>query len=104
MDGVFCHCKLCFEFLYVELIGEWFITVDHSCCENLEYKDFRNSPFLCEVTLKKNRRIGDKLCGTACEQDPFSEGLEVVKSITGSFQNFDPVVVALTDTVMPDDY
>lgn len=39
------------------------------------------------------------MCGTACEQDSFSQGLEVVKSITGSFQDFDPVVVALTDTV-----
>ena len=36
MDGVFCHCKLCFEFLDVELIGKGginmfkMITVDHS--------------------------------------------------------------------------
>ena len=31
VDGVFCHCKLCFEFFNIELIGKWFITVDHNC-------------------------------------------------------------------------
>lgn len=43
--------------------------------------------------------LGDKLCGTACEQDTFSERFEIVKPVACSFQNFDPVVVALTDTV-----
>ena len=49
--------------------------------------------------MKKYRWIGDKLCETACEQDPFPERFEVVKSVACSFQDFDPVVVALTDTV-----
>lgn len=55
--------------------------------------------FLCAVTLKKYRRIGDKLCGTACEQDAFSERFEVMKPVACSFQDFDPVVVALADAV-----
>lgn len=49
--------------------------------------------------MKKYRWIGDKLCETACEQDPFPERFEVVKSVACSFQDFDPVVIALTDTV-----
>lgn len=57
------------------------------------------SHFLCAVTLEERCRIGDKLCGTACEKDSLSKGLEVVKSITDTFQNLDPVVVALTDAV-----
>ena len=39
------------------------------------------------------------MCGAACEQDLFSKGFEVVKFVAGSFQDFDSVVVALTDTV-----
>ena len=49
--------------------------------------------------MEERCRIGDKLCGTACEQDPLSKGLEVVKSITDPFQDLDPVVVALADAV-----
>ena len=55
--------------------------------------------FFCAVTLEERCRIGDKLRGTACEQDSLSKGLEVVKSITNSFQDLDPVVVVLADTV-----
>lgn len=43
--------------------------------------------------------IGDKLCGTACEKDSLSKGLEVVESITDPFQELDPVVIALADAV-----
>lgn len=49
--------------------------------------------------MEKYCRIGDKLRGTACEQDPFSERFEVVKFIAGSFPDFDLVVVALTGAV-----
>ena len=55
--------------------------------------------FLCAVTLEERCRIGDKLCGTACEKDSLSKGLEIVKSITDPFQGLDPVVVALADAV-----
>ena len=55
--------------------------------------------FLCTVALKKYRRIGDKLCGVAYEQDPFPKRFEVMKPVACSFQDFDPVVVALTDAI-----
>lgn len=49
--------------------------------------------------MEERCRIGDKLCGTACEQDSLPEGLEIVKSITDPFQDLDSVVVALADAV-----
>ncbi len=45
-DGVVCRRKFCLEFLDVELVWKWFISmlkiimVDHSWCENLGYMDF----------------------------------------------------------------